>query len=211
MPGVRRPLPRALTAVVVALYVLAFPYHPKLRSPNELSRLWQARAMVEFHQLSVNEAIRAFGHVGDLSVKDGRLYPSKAPLLSFAAVPVYAALKALGGGHLYAVPELAQVYWSRLFATALPTLLALLLLRRFLGAYVAQPLADAVTATYALGTLAFSYSLLYMSHQPTAVLLVVAFFALWRCGRGEWRERGYLLAGLASGAAVAASTPAGWG
>src|SRR5262245_30379308 len=199
----RKPLPRALTAAVVALYVLAFPYHPKLRSPNELSRLWQARAVVEFGQLEVNQSLRTFGPVGDLAVKDGRYYPSKAPLLSLAAVPVYAVLKALGGGHLYAVPELAQVYWTRLFVTALPTLLALLLLRRFLGAYVAQPLADAVTATYALGTLAFSYSLLFMSHQPTAVLLVVAFYALWRCGRGEWRERGYLVAGLASGAAVA--------
>lgn len=207
----RKPLPRALAAVVVALYVLAFPYHPKLRSPNELSRLWQARAIVEFGQLEVNQSIRSFGHVGDLAVKDGRLYPSKAPLLSFAAVPVYAVLKALGGGHLYAVPELAQVYWTRLFVTALPTLLALLLLRRFLGAYVAQPLADAVVATYALGTLAFSYSLLFMSHQGTAVLLVVAFYALWRCGRGEWRERGYLLAGLASGASVAAEYTGGLG
>src|SRR5207247_1260844 len=105
------PLPRALTAVVVGLYVLAFPYHPRLRSPNELSRLWQARAVVEFHSLAVNDALRAFGPVGDLAVKDGRLYPSKAPLLSMAAVPVYAVLKALGGGHRYAVPELAQVYW----------------------------------------------------------------------------------------------------
>jgi len=204
MPEAPRPLPRALTALVVGLYVLAFPYHPKLRSPNELSRLWQARAVVEFHTLAVNDALRTFGHVGDLALKDGRLYPSKAPLMSMAAVPVYAALKALGGGHLYAVPELAQVYWSRLLLTVLPTLLSLLLLRRFLGAYVAQPLADAVVATYALGTLAFSYSLLFMSHQPTAVLLVVAFYALWRCGRGEWRERGYLLAGFASGTAVAA-------
>ncbi|HVE82417.1 MAG TPA: hypothetical protein VND93_06205 [Myxococcales bacterium] len=209
-PG-RPPLPRALTAVVVALYVLAFPYHPRLRSPNELCRLWQARAMVEFGTLSVNRALQAFGPVGDLSVKDGKLYPSKAPLLSFAAVPIYAALKALGGGHLYAVPELAQVYWSRFFLTVLPTLGMLLLLRRFLGTYVAQPLADAVTATYALGTLAFSYSLLFMSHQSTAVLLVAAFYALWRCGRGEWRFRGYLLAGLASGAAVAAEYTAGLG
>ena len=198
-----RPLPRALTAVVVGLYVLAFPYHPKLRSPNELCRLWQARAIVEFGSLSLNETIQAFGYVGDLSQKDGRLYPSKAPLLSFAAVPVYAALKLIGGGHRYAVPELAQVYWSRLLIVVLPSLLALLLLRRFLGAYVAQPLADAVTAVYALGTLGFSYSLLFLSHQPTAVLLWVAFYALWRCARGEWRERGYLVAGLASGGAVA--------
>ena len=50
-----------------------------------------------------------------------------------------------------------------------------------------------------------------MSHQSTAVLLLAGFYALWRCGRGEWRERGYLLAGLCCGAAVAAEYTAGLG
>src|SRR5687767_14508550 len=104
-----------LSAVVVSLYVLAFPYHPGLRSPNELCRLWQARALVEYGTLDVNQAMEDFGPVGDLAVKDGRYYPSKAPLLSFAAAPVYAALKLIGGRHQYAVPELALVYWARFF------------------------------------------------------------------------------------------------
>src|SRR5438552_15789029 len=89
---------RALAGCVVALYVLAFPYHPGLRSPNELCRLWQTRALVDFGTLSINPALMAYGPVGDLSVKDGRYYPSKAPLLSFAAVPIYALLAAFSGG-----------------------------------------------------------------------------------------------------------------
>ncbi len=43
-----------------------------------------------------------------------------------------------------------------------------------------------------------------MSHQTTAVLLFGGFYALWRCARGEWRERGYLVAGACAGATVAA-------
>ncbi|MET0404080.1 MAG: hypothetical protein ABW123_16830 [Cystobacter sp.] len=200
--------PRAVYAALVALYVLLFPYHPGLRSPNELCRLWQTRALVEYGTLDINRALRDFGWVGDLSVKDGRYYPSKAPLLSFAAVPLYAVLRALGGG---AVPEVPLVFFSRLLLTVLPTLLLLRLVRRFLGAYVSAGVADAVTVTYALGSLAFSYSLLFMSHQTTAVLLFGGFYALWRVGRGEWGAWGYTVAGACAGATLAAEYTGGLG
>ncbi|WNG44188.1 hypothetical protein F0U60_08780 [Archangium minus] len=196
--------PRAVYAVLVALYVLLFPYHPGLRSPNELCRLWQTRALVEYGTLDINRALKDFGYVGDLSVKDGKYYPSKAPLLSFAAVPVYAVLRAWSGGFLYAVREVPLVFFSRLILTVLPTLLLLWLVRRFLGSYLSPGVADAVTVTYGLGSLAFSYSLLFMSHQTTAVLLFSGFYALWRIARDEWRERGYLVAGACAGATVAA-------
>ncbi|WP_437340816.1 hypothetical protein, partial [Corallococcus exercitus] len=204
-PAPRAPgLPRAVWATVAALYVVLFPYHPGLRSPNELCRLWQTRALVEDGTLEINRALRDYGPVGDLSVMDGRYYPSKAPLLSFAAVPVYAALRVVGGGHRYAVPEVPLVFFSRLFLTVLPTLGLLWLVRRFLNAFLSPVVADGVTVTYALGSLAFSYSLLFMSHQTTAVLLFAGFYALWRLSRGEWRERGYVVAGACAGATVAA-------
>lgn len=196
--------PRAVWATLVALYVLLFPYHPGLRSPNELCRLWQTRALVEYGTLDINGALRDYGYVGDLSVKDGKYYPSKAPLLSFAAVPLYATLRAVGGGHRHAVPEVPLVFFSRLLLTVLPTLGMLWLVRRYLRAHLEAPVADALTVTYGLGTLAFSYSLLFMSHQTTAVLLFAGFYALWRCARGDWRERGYLVAGACAGATVAA-------
>ncbi len=202
---------RALWVVIGALYLSLFPYHPKLRSPNELCRLWQTRALVEYGTLELNRALVDYGYVGDLSVKNGRYYPSKAPLLSFAAVPIYALLRLYGGSSRYAVPEIPLVYWSRLLLTVLPTLALLVWLRRFLRTYVAPPIADALTATYALGSLAFSYSLLFMSHQPSAVLLFASFYALWRCGRGDWRRRGYLLAGACAGAALACEYTAALG
>lgn len=203
--------PSRLYGLAVALYVLAFPYHPGLRSPNELCRLWQARAIVEYGTLDLNQTIRDYGYVGDLSIKDGRLYPSKAPLLSFLAVPIYKAISVLRGGYKYAVPELPLVYFSRLLLTVLPTLGLLVLVRRFLLAYASPEVADGVTLTYALGSLAFSYSELFISHQATAVLLFAAFYAIWRCARGDWRERGYLTAGAAAGAALMAEYTSGLG
>lgn len=197
-------LPRVVSGALVALYVLLFPYHPGLRSPNELCRLWQTRALVEYGTLDINQALRDFGPVGDLSVRQGKYYPSKAPLLSFADVPLYALLRAVGGGHLRAVRELPLVFFSRLLLTVMPSLLLLWLVRRFLGAWVSPAVADALTVTYGLGSLAFSYSLLFMSHQTTAVLLFGGYYVLWRRSRGEWPEWGYLVAGACAGATLAA-------
>jgi hypothetical protein len=191
--------------LIVATYLLSFPYHPRLRSPNELSRLMQTRAIVDFGDLDLNRAMRVYGPIGDLSVVRGRYYPSKAPLMSFAAVPVYAVLRTLSGGKPGSVPEIPLVFWSRLFLTVAPTLAMLVVLRRFLAAHVAPVIADALTMTYALGTLAFSYSLLFMSHQTTAVLLFAAFYGIWHASRSSERRAGLLLAaGVLAALAVAA-------
>jgi 4-amino-4-deoxy-L-arabinose transferase-like glycosyltransferase len=164
----------------------------------------QTRALGDFGEMSLNRAMRVYGPVGDLSVVNGRYYPSKAPFLSFAAVPVYWVLRAGAGGQIGAVPEIPLIYFSRLFLTVLPTLLSLVLVRRFLSEYVESAMADAVTITYALGTLAYSYSLLFMSHQTTASLLFGAFYCIWR---SEKRPQPWLhlaLAGVLAGLAVAA-------
>jgi hypothetical protein len=215
--------PRVGFALVAGLYLLSFPYHPGLRSPNELCRLWQSRALVDFGTLHINGVLQQRGMVGDLSctavVNEGGVehlapcvgpdapragvvarwyYPSKAPLISFLAAPVYWVLTKVQGP----VSELSQMVWSRLFVTILPALLLLFLVRKFLAAFVEEATADLFTVIYALGTMAFSYAELFISHQLTAVLLFSSFFAAWKVERGEWKVWGYLLAGLGAGAAV---------
>ncbi|MCW8452449.1 hypothetical protein [Legionella quinlivanii] len=160
---------------IVLLYFLPFSYHPNMRSPNELCRLWQTIAIVDNHKLSVNEVLETHGMLGDLSFYKGLYYPSKAPFLSLAAVPVYGALKVISPGD----DEVTLVYWARVFVTLLPTLGLILLLRRFLLHYVSAAIADGVVTTYALGSLAFSYSLLFMSHQLAATFLFLAFYSVW--------------------------------
>lgn len=59
--------PRVGLALVASIYLLSFPYHPGLRSPNELCRLWQSRAIVDHGTLVLNQTLRDFGPVGDLS------------------------------------------------------------------------------------------------------------------------------------------------
>lgn len=214
--------PKVGYALLAALYLLSFPYHPKLRSPNELCRLWQSRAIVDSGTLNLNATLQQFGMVGDLSctlqMQDGSLkpcvgpdaprtgatarfyYPSKAPLLSLLGAPIYWVLSKVHAP----VSELTQVFWSRLFLTVLPSLLMLVLLRRFLGAYVSEAVADVATVTYGLGTMAFSYAESFMSHQVTAALLFAAFFVAWRVERGERKDVAYLGAGALAGLVVLA-------
>jgi hypothetical protein len=164
----------------------------------------QTRALVDFGELSLNRAMRIYGPVGDLSVFEGRYYPSKAPLMSFAAVPVYAVLRSFAGGSPGSVPEIPLVFFSRLFLTILPTLLSLMLLERLLATYVERSVAVGLTWAYALGTLAFSYSLLFMSHQTTATLLLAGFYVCWRVIRGEGPIAWLVLSGALLGLAVVA-------
>ncbi len=216
--------PRVGFGLLAALYLLSFPYHPGLRSPNELCRLWQSRSLIDTHSLNINQTLREYGVVGDLScvavalvngertlvrcvggaspagpILEQWYYPSKAPLTSFLGAPVYAVLKAIANP----VPELAQVFFSRLFVTVLPALGLLVLLRRFLRDLVSGDTADVLTITYGLGTMAFSYAESFMSHQLTAVLLFAAFYAAWRTQRGQWAWWGWLVAGVAASATVA--------
>jgi hypothetical protein len=211
------------------VYLYLFPYQPILRSPNELSRLRQTRALVDHGTLELTAALYEHGPVGDLACvavargPDGRVqerrpcpqtrlaadgarfceqrfFPSKAPLLSFAAAPVYAALRLVAGD----VPELPLMFFARLCCVLLPALYLLVLLRRFLAAEVGPALAGPLTLAYALGTLAFSYAEQLVSHQLAAVLLFGCYYLLWRLRRGEWPRRGYVLVGLLAGASLAA-------
>ena len=63
--------PRVWFGLVAALYVVVFPWHPNLRSPNELCRMWQSRAIAEEGKLSLNATMQKYGPVGDLSVVAG--------------------------------------------------------------------------------------------------------------------------------------------
>jgi len=164
----------------------------------------QTRALVDFGEASLNRAMRLYGPVGDLSVRQGTYYPSKAPLLSYAAVPIYWVLRQIAGGRPGEVPEIPLVFLARVFLTALPTLVGLLLVRRLLETYCKAEVVDLVVTFYALGTLAFSYSLQFLSHQTSANLLLAAFFMLWRWSRAETRVPGLLLAGALAGLAVTA-------
>jgi hypothetical protein len=82
---------------VVAAVVIASPLHDPLNNPNEGVRVFTVKALVEHHTLAINDVVRAWGYIDDKAVRDGRLYQSKAPLVSLLAASAYAVVHPFTG------------------------------------------------------------------------------------------------------------------
>jgi hypothetical protein len=183
-------------------YLFPFPYFPALRSPNEGSRLYQARALVDDGTLAVNGSLDRYGPMGDLSMYEGKYFPNKAPGISMLGALVYLIAKTLTGFREGAVSNEVLTYLLRVFCSGLPTVLFLAPLRRRLWLWTESGLAaDLALVTYALGSLAYTYGLLYFSHQLTAVMLCGSWLAIEN-GREQNSLRPLALAGLLAGGAV---------
>jgi hypothetical protein len=171
----------ALAGLVAFLYLYPFPYFEAMRSANELPRIYLTTAMVDEGRFAIDTGVRRHGSTVDVSPSGGHSYSNKAPGSSFLAVPAYLLLKgacALAG----AEPTLAQKTWAFRFATGIvPTLLFLLLMWRFLARFAPEPGARATAlAGYAAGTMAMTYSILFVSHQLSAVCIAGAWMlAVW--------------------------------
>lgn len=196
-----------LFAGVAFLHLYFVPYFPLLNNPNENSRVYQVRSVVELGKLSVDEQVAAYGGVNDLATKDGKLYTGKAPATTFLGVPVYAALRAVNKGlHRPPLTPFQLLYALRLTTAILPTLLFLVLFRRFLRRVTASgTVANALTVILGLGTILLSYAILFVNHSTSAASAFGALMAADAAVRSNRRfgSLGWLvLAGFLAGFCV---------
>lgn len=193
---------RWLLPVIGLLYLIPFPYFPAIHSPNEGSRLYQVRALVDDHSFAVDGELRRYGAMGDLARSPSGTYPNKAPGVSILGAVVYAIAKGLVGGRPEQLSNGSLLYLLRVFCCGLPTLALLAFMRRRLWRWANDgEAADLALLAYALGSLAYTYGLLFFSHQLAAVCLAGAFLCL---EASRERDRLWLcaLAGVLSGYAV---------
>ena len=162
---------------ILAVQAWLFPWLPALRSPNELSRVYLSRAIVDDQTLTLDAQLGRYGPMRDLALDRGHTYSSKAPGVSLLGAPVYAALRLFRGGAAR-VPERALVFFLRLVICMVPAAAAAELMRRLLGRRFGSGLALAGAVVLALGTLMWPYSTLLMSHGPSAVALLASLYAL---------------------------------
>lgn len=203
MTGRRRR--RALGFAIAFLYLYSFPYFEGIRSANELPRVYLTMAMVDEGRFAIDTGVARWGETVDVSPSRGHHYSNKAPGSSMLAIPAYAALrgiKALGG----AEPTLAEMTWTfRVWTGVIPTLLFLLLMWRFLARYVDEDESrEAAIIAYGLGTMAMTYSILFIAHQLSAVLIGAAFIGAVEVVDGDRDPRWLFAVGFAAGAAVLA-------
>jgi hypothetical protein len=192
-----------LAAAIALLYLYAFPYFPDIRSANELPRVYLTRAMVEEGTFAIDTGVERWGTTVDVSPSGDHFYSNKAPGSSFLAVPAYVVLRgvvrATGGDE----PSLAQMMWTFRVATGvLPTLAFLVLLWRFLARYVPSvETRRLVIVGYALGTMAMTYSILFIAHQLAAICIATAYILTVKVCEDGADERWLLGAGFAAGMA----------
>ena len=198
----------AAFAFVSVFCVDLFPRRPGgefAQSPNELSRYQLVVSIVDRGSLSIGPELARFGDHEDKSVYRGRFYSNKAPGLSLAAAPVYAAIRLFTGP---ARPGNAALvfFLIRLLTVTAAVLAALVFFaRRAIAEASAKRHAAALVFAVAFGTPLLVYGRSFFSHAWTAALLYLAFECLHRPVEGGWHPA---VAGFLAGWAVLSEYPA---
>jgi hypothetical protein len=169
----------AVVALALVFHAAFFAWFPSLRSPNELTRVYLASALVEDGTVCIDAQIARNGRIFDVSVReiDGRqhYYSDKAPGIALLAVPVLALYQALTDA-----PSLnGKVRLTRLWVSTLPSLLlSFLLLAALRDRLRTRRLPALLLLAYALGSPAAAYASMAYGHQLTAVVLFALFAAI---------------------------------
>jgi hypothetical protein len=203
----------ALVAVFIAIVIAVFsasPLHLPLNNPNEGVRVFAVKALVEHRTLAIDEVVRAWGYIDDKAAREGRLYSSKAPLMSLLGAAAYAPVHAVAG---MAGEELSRASLTRLCrasAGALPALVTALLLWRGLRRRVKErALADLVLVGTVLGSGVLASMNVFSGHALAALAPAAALVLGLPEPGGQPRPRWHLpAAGLLLAAAVGAEYPA---
>jgi hypothetical protein len=148
---------------------------------------------------------------GDRVTFEGHYYSNKAPGLALTALPLYAAIDAVGDPHelgrAVSDREVDGAIWALgLFAVVLPALGSLLLVRN-LGERAEPGFGTAAAVTLGVATLLLPFSTLFFSHALAAFLGLAAFALLWREREGAPRLPLVAAAGALAGLAVAVEYP----
>ncbi len=157
----------AWLVAIACAYLYIFPHFPKTRNANELPRVYLVKAMVDDHTFAIDRGVKRWGKTVDVADAGGHSYSNKAPGSSMLVAPVYAVVS------LFGEPTLDFTVWlCRIFAGVIPTLLFLRLLSRFLERFAPdEPVRQVVLVAYALGSMAMTFSVMFISHQLSAVVV----------------------------------------
>jgi hypothetical protein len=194
---------RRLLILLLVAYGWLFVFFEGINNPNELVRVYAARALVEERSWSIGRRLqlgmrfvddgpiyRDWGYVNDKALVcddpravppacAGRLYAAKAPGASFLGAPVLAVLKLFGP-----LQKTSAIFFLRWICVILPSVIFWLLLRQYLlDAGASGEVALACTLAGALGSLSLTYGQMFAGHQMAALALGGAFLS------GFWKEK----------------------
>ena len=184
---------------------------------NVNSRMDLVYSIVDAGSLNINQYIvQPEYKTDDAAIYNGYYYCDKSPILSFTGVPfywVYAHSCDLLGMKVNL--QLGRLV-TTIFTVSLFSAILAVLLFRFLGQLKKNSKDQLLTTLFfALGTLAFPYSILFFSHQFTAFLGFLGFILAyriihkWETWKESTRRWQLCLCGFVTALAVVNEQPAG--
>lgn len=192
--------PRTATALFL-LVLAATALFVQDNRANSTSRLALTAAVTEQQTVVIDDYEQTLDV--DRAEKDGHLYSDKAPGQPLAAVPLWAAYRAVGGdpgteprleGHL-------GLWWITLWFAAVPGALLAVLLHRYASAVGGRDVAVPSAIALFAGSILLPFSTMLFGHVLAALLTMASFLWLRSAIAGDGR-RPLLLAGAAASAAV---------
>ena len=167
--------------IVFSLFVCSiFFIHrfPRTPNPNEYSRIYQIRSIVETGHLYLDEMIEKYGHLMDKSRYMGHYYSDKSFGLTLIGVPFYAVYHFIFGS----VKDNEWLkYFLSIFCVALPNMIFLYFFyMAYIEKHAGRSFKELSVIAYMIGTIVFTYSALFYSHVTGSVLCAMGFMLIDR-------------------------------
>ncbi len=201
-----------LPVLTITLILFCFLYSTSdwigFRNPNEFSRLYLTKALIDRQTFVIDENIFA-RDTQDKSFCRGHYYSNKAPGSSFIAAPPYLAIRLLQTYAGFSPGENTVLYILRLVCVSIPSAIFLFLLFSFWGRITpSYSIRRALIIAYALGTPVWAYSSLFFGHQLVGICLFVAFVLIFEYRTSARRNCLLLQGGFFCGLACFIEYPA---
>ena len=168
-----------LLAFFVACHIYFFHTYRHFISPNELSRLLLTSAIVDDRTFTIDFAIQRYGNTQDKATFNGHYYSDKAIGVSILAIPGFLLLRAFESVSGIRFSAQTALFWVRVFTVTIPAILFLPLLVRYWRRLKPDSKhAELFLFLHLFGTIAFTYSSLFVSHYLLGCALFTSAFYL---------------------------------
>lgn len=199
---------RKLSWLLFAVLLVSYAYFFQGGGWNPNARLDLTRAVAERGTISI-DAYRS--NTGDWSEHDGHYFTSKAPGLSFLAVPIWLLTKPLATETSEPEARISlsvRAHLANIAVNALPAATLAVVLFLLLGelGFADRGIRVGSTLTFSLGTLAFPYATAFYGHQLAASLGFLSFALTALATLRADSTRYLFLAGMSAGLSVVVET-----
>lgn len=194
----------AMMAAVALAWTFASPVHLPLNNPNEGVRVFMVKALVDERTFAINGVMQKWGYIDDKSIRDGKLYSSKAPLTAMIGAVAYGAARLI----IDPLDRVPLTRFLQVFGDAVPNFLLLLVFAAALWRRVRDPVVgDLVVLGVAVGSCVLAYVHCFSGHTFAALGTGIALLLVSDDG-GLRRPARLVLIGLCAATAVGVEYPA---